>query len=70
MIQEIECIKKEKKKDEYELQNEVKILKQIILSFFIFMKNETKTIIYYSIEFCYLIEYENEKIKCYVCIIQ
>lgn len=44
MIQ-IECIKKEKKKVEYELQNEVKILKQIILSFFIFMKQKLSFII-------------------------
>lgn len=45
MIQEIECIKKKKKKDEYELQNEIKILKKIILSFFIFIKQKLSFII-------------------------
>lgn len=44
MIQEIKCIKK-KKKDEYEVQNEVKILKKIILSFFIFIKQKLSFII-------------------------
>lgn len=45
MIQEIECIKKKKKRMNMNYKMKIKILKKIILSFFIFIKQKLSFII-------------------------